>query len=66
MDEYFTASYVSPGIYHIYENAGVCCTLILGSKSSLLVDTGYGFCDLPAFIRTLTKLPLIIINTHGP
>ena len=65
MDEYFTASCVSPGIYHIYENAGVCCTLILGSKSSLLMDTGYGFCDLPAFIRTLTKLPLIIINTHG-
>ena len=34
MDEYFTASYVSPGIYHIYENAGVCCTLITAAAIS--------------------------------
>lgn len=65
MDSYFSVSHISTGIYHIYENSNVCCTLITGTDAALLIDTGYGFEDLPAFVRTITNLPLILVNTHG-
>jgi hydroxyacylglutathione hydrolase len=39
--------------------------LITGRDSALVVDTGLGLADLPAFIRTLTDLPLIVVATHS-
>jgi glyoxylase-like metal-dependent hydrolase (beta-lactamase superfamily II) len=39
--------------------------LIEGRDSALLIDTGIGAADLNSFIKTLTRRPLIIINTHS-
>ena len=39
--------------------------LIEGKDNALLFDTGMGKGDLPAFIRTLTSLPVDIAITHG-
>ena len=39
--------------------------LIEGKDKALLFDTGMGKGDLPAFIRTLTNLPVDIAITHG-
>lgn len=38
--------------------------LVLGEKKALLVDTGFGISDLKAYVRSLTDLPLIVLNTH--
>lgn len=65
MDPFYTVNEVSPSIYHIHEPAGVCSTLIVGSRSALLIDTGYGFADLSAIVRSLTDLPVQLVNTHG-
>ncbi len=65
MAAYYTAAEITPGIYHIYENSNVCCTLITGANAALLIDTGYGFSDLAGFLQRLTTLPLVILNTHG-
>ncbi len=39
--------------------------LILGEEKALLWDTGASACDLPALIRTVTDLPLVVVNSHG-
>lgn len=64
MNDFYKPLEAAPSIYHIYEPAGVCSTLILGTASALLIDTGYGFDNLPAQIQALTDLPLQIVNTH--
>ena len=39
--------------------------LVIGKDKALLVDTGMGFGDLAGEVRRLTKLPVIVVNTHG-
>jgi hydroxyacylglutathione hydrolase len=39
--------------------------LLAGEKRALLIDTGWGVDDLPALVRSLTTLPLTIVNSHG-
>lgn len=54
-----------PGVYHIQDCMGVCMTLLVGERTALLVDTGYGLEDVQAYIRTQTALPLEVVLTHG-
>ena len=61
----FESREVLPGVHHIKDAMGVCMTLLVGEKSALLVDTGYGSEDVLAYIRTLTQLPVTVILTHG-
>ncbi len=64
-EQYFKVHTLADHIYHIEENAGTCSTLITGERQALLIDTGYGFADLRKVVRSLTGLPLIVVNTHG-
>ena len=61
----FEVREVLPGVHHIKDAMGVCMTLLVGEKSALLVDTGYGTEDVLAIVRTLTQLPVSVILTHG-
>ena len=61
----FRANEVLPGVRHIADPMGVCCTLLTGERAALLVDTGYGMENLAAFVRTLTDKPLSVLLTHG-
>lgn len=63
--QYYKAYDLGNNIYHIYEPGETYTSLIVGTEKALLIDTGYGFGDLHGFIRTLTDLPLIVVNTHG-
>lgn len=45
--------------------SGVNIYIVEGKDSALVIDTGFGSGDLKSYIQTLTKLPLIIVNTHG-
>ena len=56
---------VGDKVWVIVENNTVNIYLVEGKDSALIIDTGYGIGDLKAYIRTLTKLPLILVNTHG-
>lgn len=49
--------FISEGNVYMY--------LIEGEERALLIDTGWGFANLPAFIASITTLPLVVINTHG-
>lgn len=39
--------------------------LITGTDKALVIDTMYGLEDLKAAVKTLTELPLMLVNTHG-
>jgi hydroxyacylglutathione hydrolase len=39
--------------------------LITGRDSALLIDSGIGVANLAQYVKSLTALPLIIVNTHS-
>jgi glyoxylase-like metal-dependent hydrolase (beta-lactamase superfamily II) len=58
---------VSPGVYAIYEPHQFEETigyLIIGGKRALLFDTGMGISDVKKVVDELTKLPVIVLNSH--
>lgn len=52
-------------IWHIADDKGVYCTLIMGSELALLIDTGYGNRNLRDFIEKNITIPYMVINSHG-
>ena len=44
---------------------GVAMYLIVGKDRALLIDTCYGFGDIPGMIRKITPLPVVVVNTHS-
>ncbi len=44
---------------------GVNMYLALGKKNALLIDAGYGLNNPGPFVKTITALPVLVVNTHG-
>ncbi|MBQ8292285.1 MAG: MBL fold metallo-hydrolase [Bacilli bacterium] len=63
--KYFTTYQINDHIYQLKDPMGVLTTLIIGKTKALLIDTAYGLGDLKSELEELTKLPLIVINSHG-
>lgn len=55
---------LEPGLYRI-GNSAVFMDLIVGSHHALLFDTGYGYGNLKAVVRSITDKPLYVVNSHG-
>ena len=53
------------GYYRIGSAESVFSYLIMGTERAALIDTGYGLGDLRAAVEQITRLPLLILNTHG-
>ena len=43
----------------------VCMYLLVGDEKALLIDTAYGYGDIPGMIRKLTDQPVVVVNTHN-
>ena len=56
---------IRPNVYLIDDAGDSTCCLITGSERALLVDSVNGYEDLKAITKTLTDLPVIVVNTHG-
>ncbi|MBN1875827.1 MAG: MBL fold metallo-hydrolase [Anaerolineae bacterium] len=65
MTESFSTQVVAEGVRYIQDARGAVMYLVTGNERALLIDTGWGVGDLPAYIKTLTDLPLLVVNTHG-
>ena len=55
------------GVFAIYEPHQAEETisyLVVGDKRALLFDTGMGISDLKKIVRQLTKLPIVVLNSH--
>lgn len=65
----YASSSLGKGIWHIedtvHETYRNSMYLVEGTEKAALIDTGMGSGDLAAYIRTLTKLPVIVLITHG-
>ncbi len=63
--EYFTIFKYNESLYQIKDALGVLSTLVIGKEKALLFDTGYGIGNLKDEVLKITKLPLIVVNSHG-
>lgn len=66
-DPWFEVYKVAPNTFAIYEphqSEETIGYLILGEKRALLFDTGMGISDIRKIVTELTKLPVIILNSH--
>jgi glyoxylase-like metal-dependent hydrolase (beta-lactamase superfamily II) len=66
-DGWFEVYRIRPGVFAIYEPRQfeeVISYLILGSKRALLFDTGLGVGRISEVARKLTKLPVMVLNSH--
>ena len=66
-DSWFEVYKPAPDVYAIYEPhqaEEVISYLIVGDKRALLFDTGMGISDIKAITEELTKLPIVVVNSH--
>ena len=66
-DPWFEVYKPAAGVFAIYEphqSEEVISYLIVGEKRALLFDTGMGISDIKKITSELTKLPIIVLNSH--
>lgn len=66
-DGWFEVYSVAPGVLAIYEphqSEETISYLIVGGKEALLFDTGMGISDIRKVTAGLTKLPVVVLNSH--
>lgn len=61
----FTSERVSPHLTRIITPCGVCIYLVEGEEQAVLLDTGFGFGDLKAYVDSLTDKPYVVVLSHG-
>jgi glyoxylase-like metal-dependent hydrolase (beta-lactamase superfamily II) len=66
-DAWFEVYRIVPGVFAIYEphqSEETIGYLILGDKRALMFDTGMGIGNLKSLAAQLTKLPIMVVNSH--
>jgi glyoxylase-like metal-dependent hydrolase (beta-lactamase superfamily II) len=66
-DSWFEVYRLTENIYAIYEDGQfeeVISYLVLGENKAAIIDTGNGIGDIKSLVERLTKLPIIVVNTH--
>jgi hydroxyacylglutathione hydrolase len=64
-EPWYKATRVADKVWRIDDHGNDNLYLIEGTKQALLVDTGLGASKLGEFVKTLTTLPIVVVNTHG-
>lgn len=62
---YFTSEKINQYVTRIMCPGDVYVYLVEGEKSAALIDTGFGVGSLKQYVESLTKLPYIVLLTHG-
>ena len=65
LSKWFTSKEVAEKVFAIDDHGSDNFYLIEGSDSALLIDNGIGAASVRDYIASLTKLPIIVVNTHG-
>lgn len=66
-DPWYEVYKPAPGVFAIYEphqSEETISYLILGNQRAMLFDTGMGISDLKNVTAELTKLPIVVLNSH--
>jgi len=67
-DSWFQTYRVAPGVFALYEAhqaEEVISFLIVGRRQALLFDTGMGIAPIRPLVERLTRLPVIVVNSHS-
>ena len=64
-ENWYAVKQVADKVWCIDDHGGDNMYLVEGRDSALLIDTGTGVANLDSIVKTLTKLPVIVVNTHG-
>lgn len=62
---WFAAQEVAANTFRIDDHGIANVYLVLGKERALLIDTGSGAADLLGYVKSMTSLPLTVVNTHG-
>jgi glyoxylase-like metal-dependent hydrolase (beta-lactamase superfamily II) len=65
IDSWFEVKSVDDRVWCISDHSNDNIYLVAGDDKALLIDTGIGVADLAQFVKTITTLPLTVVNTHG-
>lgn len=65
MFERIKLTQINPHVYLMDDAGEATGYVVIGSKKAAVIDTMNGWEDVKAVARTLTDLPLVVINTHG-
>src|SRR6202521_1066448 len=66
-DAWFEVYKVAPSVFAIYEphqSEETISYLIVGDKRAMLFDTGMGISDIRKVTAELTRLPIVVLNSH--
>ena len=55
----------SPGPGRFPGSGRTLVYLVLGVEKALLFDTGWGNADLKSYAKTITQLPIMVVNSHA-
>ena len=62
---WFSVKQVADKVWRIDDHGGDNMYLVEGKDKALLIDAGTGVADLYACVKSITSLPVIVVNTHG-
>ena len=62
---WFTSEKMSETVWRISDHGVDNMYLVVGTKSAMLIDNGTGMANIRDYVKTLTKLPVIVVITHG-
>ena len=65
MFERIKLTQLNPHVYLMDDAGEATGYIVIGSEKAAVIDTMNGWEDVKAVARTLTDLPLVVINTHG-
>ena len=62
---WFKVKKISEKVWRISDNDIDNIYLVEGRDSAMLIDNGVGAVNLIDFVKSITQLPLIVVNTHS-
>lgn len=65
MSDFYSVTECMQDVYRISSAEQVHMDLLVGEKAALLFDTGYGLGNLRELVKSITTLPLYVVNSHG-
>jgi hydroxyacylglutathione hydrolase len=65
LPSWLTVKLVADNVWRIDDHGGDNMYLVAGKDKALLIDTGTGVADLLSFVKSITSLPLLVVDTHG-
>ena len=64
-ESWFTIKPIADQVWRIGDHGNDNIYLVEGKEKALLIDTGIGAADLKQCVKSITELPVIVVNTHG-